>query len=273
MASRDLYFMKIRLFDAFGNSLLIKRFLIFVFGCIGFYRFNIANKTKVSGSKVLKGLPNSNVLFVSNHQTYFADVTGMYQVFCSVKWGVYDRIDKARYLINPKLNIYFVAARETMKAGLLPKLFAYVGSVSIKRSWRQAGKTVDRGVDPSDITKIYKALNSGWVITFPQGTTTPFVPGRRGTAHIIKETKPIVIPVVIDGFRRAFDKKGLFLKKKGVHLSIRFKEPLDIDYTKPSGEILDQIMHSIEQTDDFNTLKKLESDPRQEENQASPSSV
>ncbi len=265
--------MKIKLFDAFGNSLIIKRVLIFVFGCIGFYRFNIANKTKISGTKFLRNLPDTNVLFVSNHQTYFADVTGLYQVFCSVKWGVYDRIDKARYLLNPRLNIYFVAAQETMKAGILPKLFAYVGSVSIKRSWRQAGKEVDRGVDPRDITKIYKALNSGWVITFPQGTTTPFVPGRRGTAHIIKETKPIVIPVVIDGFRRAFDKKGLYMKKKGVNLSITFKEPLKIDYDNhSSSEILAQIMHSIEQTDDFNTVKQL-NDKQKTPNQTSTSNV
>ncbi len=248
--------MKVRLSDAFGNSLLIKRFLIIVFGSVAFYRFNIANKTKVSGSKVLKDLPNNNVIFVSNHQTYFADVTGLIQVFCSTKWGVFDRIDKARYLLNPKLNVYFVAAQETMKAGLLPKLFAYVGSVSIKRSWRLAGKMVDRGVDPGDIKKIYKALNDGWVITFPQGTTTPFEPGRRGTAHIIKETQPIVIPVVVDGFRRAFDKKGLFLKKKGVELSIRFKQPLNIDYNQSSSEILDQIMDSIEQSEKFRGVKK-----------------
>lgn len=250
--------MKIRLFDAFGNSLIIKRFLIFIFGCIAYYRFNMANKTTVRGSKVLKGLPPNNVLFVSNHQTYFADVTGMYQVFCSARWGIYDRIDKARYLLNPKLNIYFIAARETMKSGFLPKIFSYVGSVSIKRTWREAGKSIEREVDNADLEKIQKALQNGWVITFPQGTTTPFVPGRKGTAHIIKENKPIVIPVVIDGFRRAFDKKGLFLKKKGVQLSIRFKEALDIDYSHDSDIILEQIMHSIEQTEEFNLLKKYD---------------
>lgn len=254
--------MKIRLFDAFGNSLFIKRILIFVFGAIAYYRFNIANKTKVSGSKVLKNLPNRNVLFVSNHQTYFADVTGMYQVFCSAKWGVYERINSPWYLLNPKMNIYFIAALETMKAGIVPKLFAYVGSVSIKRTWRSAGKNVDRGVDPRDVNKIYKALDAGWVITFPQGTTTPFVPGRKGTAHIIKEIKPIVIPVVVNGFRRAFDKKGLFLKKKGVQLSIRFKEPLDIDYSNSSDEILDQIMESIEQSEGFNKVPKLQETPQ-----------
>tara|TARA_R110002124_G_scaffold164308_1_gene331694 strand:- start:439 stop:1212 length:774 start_codon:yes stop_codon:yes gene_type:complete len=250
--------MKIRLFDAFGNSLIIKRVLIFVFGLIAYYRFNIANKTTVKGSKVLKGLPNGNVLFVSNHQTYFADVTAMYQVFCSAKWGVYDRINMPFYVLNPRTNIYFIAAMETMKAGLLPKLFAYVGSVSIKRTWRSKGKEVDRGVDPKDIDKIFKAMNAGWVVTFPQGTTTPFVPGRKGTAHIIKDQKPIVIPVVVDGFRRAFDKKGLFLKKKGVKLSITFKPALDIDYEQSSDEILELIMDSIEQSDSFNTMKQLD---------------
>lgn len=250
--------MKIRFRDAFGNSLIIKRFLIFVFGLIAYYRFNVANKTQVSGSKVLKGLDNRNVLFVSNHQTYFADVTGMYQVFCCAKWGIYDRINFPFFVLNPKTNIFFIAAMETMSAGILPKLFAYAGSVSIKRTWRSAGKTVDRGVDPRDIQKIFTAMENGWVITFPQGTTTPFVNGRKGTAHIIKETKPVVIPVVVDGFRRAFDKKGLIMKKKGVNLSIRFKEPLDIDYNKDSAEILAQIMDSIEQSEDFNTMKKIE---------------
>lgn len=250
--------MKIRLFDAFGNSLIIKRILIFVFGSIAYYRFNIANKTTVKGSKILKNLPETNVLFVSNHQTYFADVTAMYQIFCSAKWGVYDRINMPFYVFNPKTNIYFIAAMETMKAGLLPKLFAYVGSVSIKRTWRSKGENVERGVDPKDIEKIMKAMNSGWVITFPQGTTTPFVPGRKGTAHIIKTQKPIVVPVVIDGFRRAFDKKGLFLKKKGVQLSVTFKEALDIDYSQSSDDILDMIMNSIEQSEDFNTMAKLD---------------
>jgi 1-acyl-sn-glycerol-3-phosphate acyltransferase len=250
--------MKLRFRDPFGNSLIIKRILIFVFGSLAYYRFNIANKTQVEGSKVLKGLRKQNVLFVSNHQTYFADVTGLYQAFCCAKWGVYERINFPFFVLNPKINIYFIAAMETMSAGILPKLFAYVGSVSIKRTWRSAGKNVDRGVDPKDIQKIFTALNNGWVITFPQGTTTPFVPGRRGTAHIIKETKPIVIPVVVDGFRRAFDKKGLIMKKKSVNLSIRFKEPLDIDFEQDSDLILKQIMDSIEQSDDFNTMKKIE---------------
>ncbi len=246
--------------DAFGNNLILKRIIIFIFGAISWYRFNIANHTTVRGSKVLKGLPKTRVLFVSNHQTYFADVACMYQVFNATKWGVFDRINFFWSLFNPRLYVYFIAAIETMKSGLLPKLFSYVGSVSIKRSWRAEGKTVDRGVDPRDISNIKMAVNNGWVVTFPQGTTTPFVKGRKGTAHIIKELRPIVIPVVVNGFRRAFDKKGMFLKMKDVELSITFKAPLMLDYDDSADNIINQIMDAIEQSEDFLKVPQLEED-------------
>jgi 1-acyl-sn-glycerol-3-phosphate acyltransferase len=237
--------------DAFGHNLIIKRLIIFVFGFIAYYRMNIINRTKIEGAEHLRGLPDTKVLFVSNHQTYFADVAAIYQLINCAKWGVYGKINYPLSLLNPRLNVYFIAAQETMKSGLLPKIFAYVGSVSIKRSWRSAGKTVDRGVDPKDIEKIKKAIHSGWTITFPQGTTKPFVKGRKGTAHIIKELEPIVIPLVVDGFRRAFDKKGMFVKKKGTELSITIKEPLKINYNASSDEVLDTIMAAIEQSEEF----------------------
>jgi 1-acyl-sn-glycerol-3-phosphate acyltransferase len=72
-------------------------------------------------------------------------------------------------------------------------------------------------LDPSDTRKINKALEKSWVVTFPQGTTKPFAPGRKGTGYIIKNNQPIVIPVVINGFWRAFNKKGLVLKRKELH--------------------------------------------------------
>ena len=244
--------------DIFGNNLLLKRLIIFVFGSISWYRFNIANHTTVKGSRVLKGLPNKRVLFVSNHQTYFADVACMYQVFNATKWGVFERINFFWSLFNPRLNVYFIAAVETMQSGILPKLFSYVGTVSIKRTWRSKGKQVDRGVDPRDVDKIKKAVSNGWVVTFPQGTTTPFVKGRRGTAHIIKELQPVVIPVVVNGFRRAFDKKGLFLKMKDVELSISFKDPLMLDYSDTPENIMAQIMDAIEQSEEFLKVPQLE---------------
>jgi len=53
---------------------------------------------------------------------------------------------------------------------------------------------------------------------------------------------------VIGGFWRAFDKKGLKFKKKGSRLSVKFKEPLEIDYDAPTEKILDQVMDAIEQS-------------------------
>lgn len=104
----------------------------------------------------------------------------------------------------------------------------------------------------SDISNIGKALDDGWVITFPQGTTTPFKPIRKGTAHIIKRYKPVVVPIVIDGFRRSFDKKGLRVKKKNILQTFEIKEPLDIDYdNETTDDIVKRIEYAIEQHPSF----------------------
>jgi 1-acyl-sn-glycerol-3-phosphate acyltransferase len=202
----------------------------------------------IEGSEIIKNLPDNNVLFISNHQTYFADVVAMFHVFNASLSGRIDSIKNVGYLWSPKLNMYYVAAKETMKSGFLPRIMAYAGSVSIERTWRENGQSINRQVKMSDITNIGLALDDGWLITFPQGTTKPFKPVRKGTVHIIKNYKPIVIPIVIDGFRRSFDKKGLMIKKKGILQSMIIKEPLKIDYEKDSlNDIIEQIQYSIEQ--------------------------
>lgn len=238
--------------NPFGHNLLIKKWLIRILGVLTHQRFNRFNKLKIEGSDVLKNLPENNVLFVSNHQTYFADVAAMFHVFNASLSGRVDSIKNMTYLWQPKLNIYYVAAKETMKAGLLPRILAYVGSVSIERTWRSKGEDVNRQVKMSDISNIGTALSDGWVITFPQGTTTPFKPIRKGTAHIIKKYKPTVIPIVIDGFRRSFDKKGIRIRKKNILQSMEIKKPLDIDYDNESIEsIVEKIEYAIEQHPSF----------------------
>ncbi len=237
--------------DVFGNAYFIKRIIILVLGLATRPRYVRINKSKITGWENLQKLPDTGVLFVSNHQTYFAEVILMYHVFAALRAGRQDISRNPFYLLTPRLNVYFIAAIETMKAGILPKLFAYVGSISIKRTWRDAGQNVNRKVDVRDISKIGMALDHGWVITFPQGTTKPFVKGRRGTVHIVKKFEPIVVPIVLDGFRRAFDKKGIRLKKRNSELSIHFKEPMQIDASADSDEILEQIMDAIEQSERF----------------------
>ena len=234
--------------NPFGHLLFIKLWIIRVLGALSHSRFKGFNELKIEGSEVIKNLPETNVLFVSNHQTYFADVVAMFHVFNASLSGRTDSIKNVGYLWRPKLNIYFVAAKETMKSGLLPKIMAYAGSVSIERTWRAEGKEVNRQVKMSDVSSISKALDDGWLITFPQGTTKPWKPIRRGTAHIIKKDKPIVVPIVIDGFRRSFDKKGLRIKKRGILQSFIIKEPLEIDYENDTiDSIVEKLQFAIEQ--------------------------
>lgn len=238
--------------NPFGHYLLIKKWLIRILGLLTHRRFRGFNELQIEGSEVFMKLPETNVLFISNHQTYFADVVAMFHVFNASLSGRTDSIKNVGYLWNPKLNIYYVAARETMRSGWLPKILAYVGSISIERTWRSKGEDVNRQVKMSDITNISKALDDGWVITFPQGTTTPFNPIRKGTAHIIKRYQPLVVPIVIDGFRRSFDKKGLRVKKKNILQSMEIKPPLEIDYENESiKEIVEKIEYAIEQHPSF----------------------
>jgi len=238
--------------NPFGHILFIKKWLIRILGAMTHQRFRGFNELHIEGSDIIKNLPETNVLFISNHQTYFADVVAMFHVFNASLSNREDSIKNIGYLWNPKLNIYYVAAKETMSSGLLPKILAYVGSISIERTWRAEGKEVNRQVKMSDISNIGKALNDGWVITFPQGTTTPFKPIRKGTAFIIKHYKPVVVPIVIDGFRRSFDKKGLRIKKKNILQSMEIKAPLEIDYAKDSIEdIVEKIEYAIEQHPSF----------------------
>lgn len=256
--------------NPFGQVLIIKKWLIRYMGFMTHRRYRGFNELQIDGSSFIKDLPDTNVLFVSNHQTYFADVVAMFHVFNASLSGRTDSIKNVGYLWNPKLNIYFVAAKETMKAGLLPRIFAYAGSVSIERTWREKGQEINRKVKMSDISNIGIALNDGWVITFPQGTTKPFRPIRKGTVHIIKKYKPIVVPIVIDGFRRSFDKKGIRLKKKGILQSMEIKAPLEIDYENESSEsIIEKIEYAIEQHPSFLKVLSKEQIEEQEKLNAS----
>src|SRR3990170_5911068 len=199
---------------------LVRKVIYVIVGVISYPGLVLLNKLQIRGTEYLRNLPHRNVLFVSNHQTYFADVITFLHIFSAVKWGKENRLGIPYYLLNPFTNVYYVAAEETMKGSLISRLFLLAGALTVKRTWRNEGTEVRKGLDPSDTRKITRALDHNWVITFPQGTTKPFAPGRKGTAHIIKLTKPIVIPVVINGFWRAFDKKGLRFKKTGVLLSV-----------------------------------------------------
>lgn len=238
--------------NPFGHILFLKKWLIRIAGVLTHQRYRGFNQLQIDGSEILRSLPDTNVLFISNHQTYFADVVAMFHVFNAALKGREDNIKNVGYLWNPKLNLYYVGAKETMEDGWLPKILAYAGAITVERTWRAKGQDVKREVNPNDTENIKIALNDGWVITFPQGTTRSFKPVRKGTAHIILQHKPIVVPIVIDGFRRSFDRKGLFVKKKGILQTMEIKEPLQFDYENETVEqIVEKIEYAIEQHPSF----------------------
>ena len=230
---------------------IIKSIIYFFVGIVTYPGFAIINSINITGTEHFKNLPKRNVLFVSNHQTYFADVIMFLHIFCAVKWRKQNRLGIPLYLLNPFTRVYYVAAAETMKSSFISRIFGWAGAITVKRTWRAEGKEIRRGLDPGDTRKIGRALENNWVITFPQGTTKPFAPGRKGTAFIIKNYKPIVVPVVISGFWRAFNKKGLKFKKKGTILNVHFKEPLQLTYEESTETILEKVMDAIEQSKKF----------------------
>ena len=243
----------------FGHIIILKKLLVMLFGMITYRRFRGFNELQIEGSDVIRKLPHTNVLFISNHQTYFADVAAMFHVFNASLNGRDDSLKNMCYLCKAKMNVYYIAAKETMQAGLLPRILAYMGSIPVERTWRAEGKEVKREVNLKDTENVGIALQDGWVITFPQGTTKPFNPIRKGTAHIIKNYKPIVVPIVIDGFRRSFDKKGIFPKKRGILQTMVIKEPLEIDYENETIEqIVERIEYAIEQHPSFLKVLSVE---------------
>lgn len=234
----------------------VKSIVYFFVGIFSYPGIAIFNRLKISGTEHLSELPKKNVLFVSNHQTYFADVITIFHIFCAVKWGKKNRLGLPYYLLNPFTSIYYVAATETMKKNWLTRFFTLAGGITVKRTWNPDSTVKQRGLNPSDTRNISKALEDSWVITFPQGTTKPFAPARKGTAYFIKHEKPIVVPIVIDGFFKAFGKKGLKLQKIGTSLSVRFKEPLHFTYEESMDDISQKIMDAIEQSNKFRTAKE-----------------
>ncbi|MBW7890048.1 MAG: 1-acyl-sn-glycerol-3-phosphate acyltransferase [Chitinophagaceae bacterium] len=232
----------------------VRKIVYFIVGSLSYPGLAIMSRLRIEGMEDLKTLPKKNVLFVSNHQTYFMDVIAFLHIFCAAKWGKKNKLGFPIYLLNPFTNVYFVSAEDTMRKNFMTKLMALAGSLTVKRTWVEEDKAERKGLSTSDSKKILHALSRSWVITFPQGTTTVFAPGRKGTAFLIKQSRCTVVPIVIDGFNKAFHKKNLQILKKGQKLNVQFKAPLPINYDDSLDAILSQVMDAIEQSDKYKHL-------------------
>ncbi|MES1215071.1 MAG: 1-acyl-sn-glycerol-3-phosphate acyltransferase, partial [Bacteroidota bacterium] len=132
------------------NVNLVRKFVYFIVGLASYPGIAIINKLKITGTEHLKKLPPENVLFVSNHQTYFADVITFFHIFSAVKWGKKNRLGIPYYLLNPFTRVNYVAAEETMKGSMISRLFALAGAITVKRTWSAKATEVRKGLDPSD---------------------------------------------------------------------------------------------------------------------------
>lgn len=220
---------------------------------LGTIFLNVLNRLKVEGREIIKQLPHNNVLFVSNHQTYFMEGIALMVEFDHLKQPVKHWCWKA-----VTGNCYYIVAVETARIkGFIHRIIEWGGAVTVTRTWKKSDHNynacnLSKEHVEEDQRKIINALDDGWVITFPQGTTTPYAKGRKGTACIIKQSKCIVVPVVVDGFSEAFHKsKPCWPIKLRTRLKITFKSPLDINYDDPEELILNRIMDAIEQSDKF----------------------
>ena len=126
-------------------------------------------------------------MFVSNHQTYFADVITFLHIFCAVKWRKQNKLGIPFYLLNPFTRVYYVAAAETMKSSFISRIFRWAGAITVKRTWRAEGKEVRRGLDPGDTRKIGRALEKNWVITFPAGNHKAICSRKKGNSIYYKK--------------------------------------------------------------------------------------
>ncbi len=73
----------------------IRIFRSVIYGIVGLFTYPglaLFNKINIEGTEHLENLPKHNVLFVSNHQTYFADVITFVHIFCAVKWRKFNRL-------------------------------------------------------------------------------------------------------------------------------------------------------------------------------------
>jgi 1-acyl-sn-glycerol-3-phosphate acyltransferase len=179
--------------------------------------FRLLNQVHAEGDEQLATLPRSNVIFLANHQTYFLEAIAFFDL-------VYLRHNFP--LENPVVR--FSAAEETIRMNPLTMLMGLAGGVTLKRRHRERGREVNRPVDLEGVARVQEAIRAGWLLHFPAGTTKEGAPIRPGVARILHDTRPVAVPVRVDGFRRM-----LLLRQVPGKLfrscSIRIHPPMDLE--------------------------------------------
>ncbi len=201
--------------------------------------FRLLNRVKVTGDSIIDRLPRKNVVFLSNHQTYFMEAMAIFDI-------VY--VKHHLPLENPFMR--FSAATETMKQNPLTQLFTKAGGVTFRRSFREGGKEVKRTVDFEGVAKVEEAITNGWLLHFPAGTTQKGAPLRPGVAQLLHRTKAVAVPVRVDGFRRLLLHKqlpGKILKtcRVAMHAPLDLAQFYAAPYDKEAGHAIVERLSAI----------------------------
>lgn len=130
---------------------------------------------------------------------------------------------------------HFAAKEQLFKNKIIGSVISYLNAFPVKRG----------GFDNAALKNSLNALErQGTLIMFPEGTrsrTGKMLPFKRGIGYVVSKTKPIVVPVYIDGSNKL--KERLF-KRGGVFMQIG--EPLAGLADKfPGKEGFDQIAEEV----------------------------
>ena len=109
--------------NPFGHILFIKVWLIRILGVLSHSRFRGFNELQIEGSDVLEIYQIKYYLFPIIK--LILQMFAMFHVFNASLSGRENTIKNVGYIWKPKLNMYYIAAKETMQDGLLPKILAY----------------------------------------------------------------------------------------------------------------------------------------------------
>lgn len=185
--------------------------------------FRWMNSIEVVNERLLLELPRKNVIFLSNHQTYFTEAIALYDL-------VYIKLDLP--LEDPYIR--FSAATETMKKNLVTQILTMAGGVTFRRSFREGGVDIKRPVDLEGVSKVEQAIKEGWLLHFPTGTTKKDAPIRPGIAQLLHRAQATVVPMRISGFRDLL-LKGQVPGRVGKKARMEFLPPLDLGayYAEP----------------------------------------
>jgi 1-acyl-sn-glycerol-3-phosphate acyltransferase len=203
--------------------------------------FRVLNRTEIIGKENIPA--NRSLLLCSNHQS-------MIDSFLIGAIAFYPRV-----LIRPDLLPYHPAALENFFKG---RLMSWMS-----KKWRCIA--VRRGEhDMFALSQMIKSLKNGTMILFPEGTrsrTGRVGSGRVGVGKLIYDSRPLVIPVAIQGMDKVLP-IGCVVPRIFQKIRIIYGEPLDLDdyFTMEPGKstsrmIVERVMEEVTELHDFLSMK------------------